>query len=532
MLEGASASPSSLSAETVISCELDAERGLLSEVIWLSGRLRPRPLCSGLGSCTLCRVRFVDSVPQASVRECELLSRDALASGWRLACQHRVEELVRELGEEDVILLELPPESACRERNTDPPVHRPHCDLPLGLALDLGTTSICYELVVLRGKERGRPVARASFINPQMGAGSDVVSRLAAAADDEKRLRLSTLVRKEMRCALGSEAFGDQLQRGCLSANTVMTYIFLNTPVHGLSSYPEHLTYLGDRTEHLEGFPPLYIPPLAGPFIGGDVICGILAVEERKPSYPWLLADLGTNAEFALCLSAGEMLFASVPMGPAMEGIGMRKGQLAGENVVTSFALSPLGLRGEGEKLSSEARGISATGYLSLLALLRRHGLMDGHGQLSGRSSLPLAQMILAHRFFEGGRWLLGLPGGLFLDALDVEEMLKVKAAWSAALSLLLQRAQLEMRQLSAIFLAGCLGDYVRAEDLEALHFLPYGTASKLVALGNTSLTGARTLVLNPEKAETLRRIMAKAEVLNLTKDPSFQDCFFASMHF
>lgn len=61
---------------------------------------------------------------------------------------------------------------------------------PFRLAVDLGTTSIHWRLLDGTGYE----AASGQALNPQMGAGSDVVSRLAAARNQEGRERLGHLV--------------------------------------------------------------------------------------------------------------------------------------------------------------------------------------------------------------------------------------------------------------------------------------------------------------------------------------------------
>ena len=47
------------------------------------------------------------------------------------------------------------------------------------------------------------------------------------------------------------------------------------------------------------------------------------------PRFPLLLADMGTNGEFVLLRAGLPPLLASVPLGPALEGIGLRCGGIA-----------------------------------------------------------------------------------------------------------------------------------------------------------------------------------------------------------
>lgn len=60
----------------------------LAQTIWLSGELSPPALCSGLGRCGACRVRFLEGTPEPCDADSAILGADAVRGGWRLACRH------------------------------------------------------------------------------------------------------------------------------------------------------------------------------------------------------------------------------------------------------------------------------------------------------------------------------------------------------------------------------------------------------------------------------------------------------------
>ena len=71
---------------------LQAQQGQsLAQAIWLSGLLPTPALCSGLGRCSRCMVRFEDHAPPPSVEEIPLVG-DKVTKGWRLAFKLSVEE--------------------------------------------------------------------------------------------------------------------------------------------------------------------------------------------------------------------------------------------------------------------------------------------------------------------------------------------------------------------------------------------------------------------------------------------------------
>ena len=519
--------------EVLLACEDQPERQQrlrlealasepLSRLLWLSGVLKPRALCAGLGQCGRCRVRFLGEAPAGQSDEEQFFSEEELALGWRLSCRHTLAELA---GCCEPHSLLLPAHSLAQKRELCEP--RPRSKEKLLLALDLGTSSVCWQLLQ---KASGRILAEGQFLNPQAVVGSDVISRLAYARQPAKRKQLATLVREALVRELGCHAELAQIDLVCLAANTAMTEIFLDNDVQGLCAAPYRLCHQGHEIVSLPDFPAVYLPPLPGPFLGGDVTAGLAEVLSQKPGKPWLLVDLGTNAEFALM--ADELYFASVPMGPAMEGIGMRCGQLASDTVITAFTLGPEGLVGHCPKSGARPSGISATGYLALLALLLRTGLVRADGHFQSVQSMPILRKISARFVQKASGTRLELANGLFLEARDGEELLKVKAAFASALTLLLKAAGCRAEALQQIFLAGALGRYAEPRDLETLAFFPRGTASKILPCGNTALLGAARLARSAAWREELSALCQKAKVLTVTNDRDFQASFFAAMGF
>lgn len=540
--------------------ELKADTGhTLAQAVYLSGRFSPPALCSGLGRCGLCRMRLKnnESGPDPRPEDFAVLGDDAVSRGWRLGCVHPVR---------DGLSVELPPQAGelleagrffaeeslvdsdsgiapPRNRGTSvsavhPEDSRSGDSLFPALAVDLGTTSIHWDFG-LAGAGEWRSLASGRELNPQMGAGSEVMSRLAFVRRPDYKGELGRLVSgrlagilKETREACGEYAKPELL---CVSGNPAMTYILLNLPVDGLACAPYSLSYRGGSIEEISGLPGVYIPPQIAPFVGGDVSAGLAALlhGENPPSFPFLLADLGTNGEFILAVSPRKFLCASVPMGPSLEGIGLGCGTVASPGAATGFGLSPQGLtprrmNGSGARTG----GVTGTGYLSLCALLRRVGVLDGDGRFCVDPASPLGSRLVRGITDGPGGARLPLPDSQWLDAADVEELLKVKAAFGLAFSALLNEAGLEPHELSEVILAGALGEYADTDDLEILGFLPPGMGGSVRTAGNASLAGARLLLARPELREPLAALAADVRSLDLTGSKGFADAYLAGMRF
>lgn len=508
----------------------------LSRALWLSGRVPPVPLCGGLGSCGRCRVRFLSEAPSACAEERSILGEEACAKGWRLACRCQIPDkgdLVLELPEE-------PGADSCQKivrTNGHPAAGTAERAAACVLAVDLGTTSIAWRALET---ETGRMLAEGQCLNPQAGAGADVVSRIACALDPQGRDRLATLVIACLQDLVRqTEArAGARVQEVIVAGNTAMSALLLGRDVSGLAHAPYRLPLAGNASFDLPGLPPIFLPPLAGPFVGGDCTAGLAFCVHKKLPAPWLLADLGTNGEMALVTQEGRLLLTSVPLGPALEGTGLECGALAGPSVLTSFSLGAQGLvattaSGARPDLAS-CQGISATGCLELIALLRRLGLMDCEGHLWD-TDRPLPAMPLARRLAariekraDIARFVAG--PGLWISARDIEEILKVKAAFRVAMESLVQEAGLDFAEIRCLALAGALGEHMRPDLLENLGFIPRGTAARVQAVGNASLEGACLLGRDLACRKELARMCATALVLQPAADEDFHRRYVDAM--
>lgn len=497
--------------------ELAAPAGrTLAQAVYLSGEFEAPALCSGVGRCGRCRVRFSSEAPAPAVEDAQVFGPDELAEGWRLGCRHGAGPGMR---------LFVPAQPAARAQGAEAG------GAELALAVDLGTTSIHWRAM----DADGEAVASGADLNPQMGAGSEVMARLAFAATEGGAEVMRQAVLDRLRSVAAS--LPGRVSRLAVAGNPAMTLLLLGRPTAGLATAPYVLDERGGRMAALGGgLPDAYIPPQLAPFVGGDLSAGLSALERggEPPERPFLLADMGTNGEFILALSDGTHLSASVPLGPALEGAGLACGNVAGPGAVSRFRLTPRGLEAQclGGGEPSRAAGITGAAYLSLLAILVEQGVLSAQGGFVLQGRTPLAARLAALVAGEGASRRLRLTGGLFLAASDVEEILKVKAAFDLACAALLDEAGLAPGALKALCLAGALGAHAAPRDLETLGFIPPGLGARVRAVGNTSLDGAALLLTDPGARAFAESLPGSTRSLDLTAKATFGQAFVARMHF
>jgi uncharacterized 2Fe-2S/4Fe-4S cluster protein (DUF4445 family) len=426
-----------------------------------------------------------------------------LEDGWRLACRHLVTE------------------SCSIEVPSRPLGHAAFAGAEGdGLAVDIGTTRIKWALSSSLGHS-----PEFSMVNPQMGVGSEVMARLRyALSSNEARnhLRQSVVsVLKDLMRQSGAASLA-------VCGNSAMLATLLDVPLNGLAHAPYSLPWLGGEHVRFDAeLPPAYVPPLLGPFIGADISAGLAFISTLKPEYPFLLADLGTNGEFVLALDSEQYYACSVPMGPAIEGVGLCCGAMAADHVLRRAELGLNGLRWEGSPLT----GISGTGYASVLGLLRRLGVIDEEGHFQA-ASMPLARKVSAcvrdHRL---GR-IFEIESNAFVAERDVEEFLKAKAGVNVALHSLVHRADLQEGDVARIYLAGALGEHANAADLIALGFLPEVWRKKIEVLGNTALAGTILALEGEDIRDWLDSLPARVIVEGLVEKEDFGPLFMQAMRF
>jgi len=214
-------------------------------------------------------------------------------------------------------------------------------------------------------------------------------------------------------------------------------------------------------------------------------------------------------------------------MGPAIEGVGLCCGAMAGDHVLSRVELNHKGLQWGGRPLT----GISGTGYASVLALLRRLNVIDEGGHFQA-ASMPLArklsERIHDHRL---GR-VFEIEANAFVAERDIEEFLKAKAGVNVALHSLVRRADLREGDVARIYLAGALGEHANAADWSTLGFLPEVWREKIEVLGNTALKGTILALKREDIRYWLDGLPARVIVEGLVENQDFGPRFMQSMRF
>ncbi|MBS3733450.1 MAG: DUF4445 domain-containing protein [Phycisphaerae bacterium] len=416
-----------------------------------------------------------------------------------------------------------------------------------GVAFDIGTTTLVGSLMDLRaGEER----AIVSAMNPQVRFGDDVLSRIARSGacpecTDELQGEIASAV-GEMIDQLCDEAGvrREHIYEAAFAGNTTMEHLLCGLDVTQLGEVPfvpAHRCGLLVPAERiglsLHARASAYLLPIIGGFVGGDAVAGMLVTRLGELEGPSLLIDIGTNGEIVL-VHDGALRAASTAAGPAFEGAriscGMRAARGAIEKIVLNDDVEYSVIGG------GEPAGLCGTALIDLAAELLRAGIMTPEGRLLRGDELPdtLGEPLAARvRAGDDGQpeFVFAEADGrrLALTQRDVRELQLAAGALRAGVGILLADAGLSPGDLQRVLIAGGFGSFVRRSNAQRIGLLPPEVPHERVGfVGNTSLAGAKAVLLSVAARRRAEQLAADATHVQLSQDANFQMAFAEAMIF
>lgn len=401
----------------------------------------------------------------------------------------------------------------------------------LGLALDIGTTTVVMELVDLTS---GGSIAAAAFENPQRFGGSDVMARITY--DDEHPGEL----RKALRRAMNHElmrlyaAWGVDRHRVVdvvLVGNATMRDLAFGLDVAPIGRSPFRsitevawraglaTTTAVERRAHEVGIlvhprARVWGPPLIACHVGSDAVADLVATAGEGVPVPRMLVDIGTNTEVVLT-DGQRTLACSCPAGPAFEGGLVRHGMSGSDGAIESIRYSGDGFtaRTIGDV---EPEGLCGSGLIDLLAELRRGDLMDANGVLAdGASEVSIVP-----------------DRGITFSRADASHLAQAKAANAVGIRVLLRMMGLAPTDLARLDLAGGFASSLDVDHAIAIGFLPPVAPERVVRHGNASVRGAKALLLSRRARARAAELVAGIVHVELEAEPDFFELFVDGCRF
>jgi len=411
----------------------------------------------------------------------------------------------------------------------------------LGLAIDIGTTTVAGQLVSLSD---GRVLVSRTSYNAQIRRGADIITRIDYARTPERQAELRHLALETINTLIGDmtrevNVDAEDIHAAFVAGNTTMVHLLLGLPPQHIREAPYVPTVnpvpalraaevgLAIHSQSVVSF-----APGVGSYVGGDITAGLLCTElltNREKVFLYL--DIGTNGEIVLG-NADWLVTCACSAGPAFEGSGIKCGMRA-----TQGAIEYLEISGDARSVrydvigGSRPAGICGSGLICLLGELLLRGVVDRAGRFN--MELPTERLIQFNNtrafVLESGAQTCDGHDLLFTEA-DVENLMRTKAAIYAACSLILGKVGLEWSAISRVYIAGGFGRYIQAEDAVRIGLLPDLPYERFTYIGNAALTGAYIALLSREHRRKLTEIAARMTYIDLSSDPHYMDSYLKAM--
>lgn len=483
--------------------------------------------CAGRGTCGSCKVLVERGGNSPDEVEHEHLTAGELTVGTRLACRAQVQ------GDTQIVLSPIVVYSNKVFKGSLR--HRKERDVPLGLAIDLGSTTVAAYLTML---DNGEVVAGGASLNQQRIYGADIISRLFAALNSEDhRQRLHRLAISSINQAIGSLQLSSKIisriQRVTVVGNVAMHHLFAQLPIDTIATLPFQ-PYTTEAIYNANGLlscilpdsVQVMLPPVIGGFVGSDALACLAYFDYANPPGPQLAVDLGTNGE-VLLTDGTSIITASTAAGPAFEGVNIACGMRAVDGAIVDTQLRDG--KFEFETIGDEPPlGLTGSGLLRVVFELVRTGVIDHTGRMVSDPPVMADQLITGN----GPKTLYLTPErNIWLTQKDIRELQKAKGAIRAAIEVLMNNLGMSPGDLERVILTGSFGGQLDVESVIGLGMIPAVHPDIVQSIPNGAGMGAAIFLLDDGFALG-EKLAQESKQIDLDRDADFHHTFIDALAF
>jgi len=379
----------------------------------------------------------------------------------------------------------------------------------------------------------GEVVAQEREVNGQVVYGTDILTRITYTmeapghAEDIQRATVETFDRLLARLTEKTGIDAKACPILIVSGNTTMIHFLLQlhgwpvfaSPYAPISSNPG---WFWGRELGMDFGGMVYIIPAASNYIGGDIVSGLLVLDIHKREETSLFFDIGTNGELVIG-NREWMLGGAGAAGPALEGYISRYGMRAADGAVDTIKIT-------GPKLrfttigSKKPRGICGSGIIDLLAQMRLSRWINIAGELEPNASDRIIWLEDEEQYAAVYATAEESENGqpLYFTQTDIRQYLDTKAAAYTMVECLLEAAGCTTDDLAHCYLSGAFPAHSDLESAITIGIFPDLPREKYSCIANTSLEGARILLLDRSRLEELNHLATQMYCVQFASIPDF----------
>jgi len=400
------------------------------------------------------------------------------------------------------------------------------------VAVDLGTTTVVAHLIDLTN---GITLDTEATYNSQINFGEDYIRRIIYAEENNAFDEMQNRIVQDVNNLIVTLAEKQRIDLQDITAiicagNTAMVHFLLNLdptrirkePYIASASFvpPIRAAEAGIQINK-RGL--LYCLPSVAAYVGSDIVAGVLTTRIYTKKGLSIFVDIGTNGEVALG-NRDWLVCASSSAGPAFEGSGVKHGMRAGAGAIERLTILEDGSIEFKTIGDTRPVGICGSGLLDTLAELFVNGIIDRTGRFKTNDDVRLTEGD------EGPQFQLVPPADdhqeIVITQADVDNLVRSKAGVFAAIRVLMESTQTKSEDLEAIYIAGGFGNFLNIRQAVTVGMLPDVPTEKIHFVGNTSIAGAKTVLLSRKALKTAEKIAKGMTYFDLMSHPGYMDEF------
>ena len=410
-----------------------------------------------------------------------------------------------------------------------------------GLAFDIGTTTISGQLVDLNSK---KVLGTKATYNKQASFGSDIITRIIYAQEQDGLEKLHHAVvdgMNQMIQELIHENNIDLNDVNCIlcAGNTTMVHLLLRVDPTYIRREPYVPTAnfvptvrASEAGIKINPRGLLSCVPGVSSYVGGDVTAGVLASGLDNTEDLSILIDIGTNGEIVLG-NRDFLISASASAGPAFEGSGVACGLRSSRGAIQKVKITPVDFQVTYDTIGeAKPRGICGSGYIDIIAQMLGRGLLDKDGKIKTIKHKRIRDGEFGKEFVLAFKEEADSTGDILITEADIENIKRAKAAIYSATSALVRHMGLDFSKIKKFFIAGGFGTYINVDNAISIGLLPDLQRTKFIFIGNSSLSGAREIILSYEAMKIANEIARKITYFELSVEPGYMDEYMAALFF
>ena len=410
-----------------------------------------------------------------------------------------------------------------------------------GLVVDIGTTTVSALIVDMLS---GEILAKASSGNGQIRYGADVINRIIESQKPGGHERLQNAIIKETlnpmisNMCRAAKISSQQIYRAAIAGNTTMEHLMMGINADPLRMEPyipaffkTNSLFASDVNLAIHPDAHIILAPNIGSYVGGDITAGALvSMIWNKPEFN-LFIDLGTNGEIVFG-NSDFMMSCACSAGPAFEGGDISCGMRATDGAIEACSIDAKTMEPTLHIVGNEGQkpvGLCGSGIIDVIAELFRCGIISPKGKFIREGDR------IRHDHYGIGSYVLAFKEeaaghkDVEINEVDIDNFIRAKGAIFSAICTMLRSLDFDVSMIENVYVAGGIGSGINMKNAVTIGMFPDVEIDKFHYIGNSSLTGAYSMLLSTAAEKKTYEVARNMTYLELSTVPTYMDEFVAA---